>query len=94
MSDHSRRAKVRFTRRRVVTAAATLGVGAAAASVTGLSLAHDRRGGAAGKGSGEALVVHVRDAKSGALDIFVGTSRIHVRDADLAARLAKAANRG
>ena len=90
MSEHSRRAKVRFTRRRAITAAATLGVGAAAASVTGLSLAHDRRG--KGAGVGENFVVHVRDAKAGALDIFVGTNRIQVRDKDLAARLALAAN--
>jgi hypothetical protein len=92
MSEHFRRAKVRFTRRRVITAAATVGVGAAAVSVAGLSIAGDRQGGA-GAPTGEPLFVRIRDAKSGTLDIFSGTSRVTVRDRDLTARLTKAAGR-
>jgi nitrous oxide reductase len=90
MSDHPRRAKARFSRRKVLTTTAVVGVGAAAVSVTGLSLANDRRETAASAAGGQ-LVVHVRDVKAGTLDIFLGTNRIQVRDKDLAARLAVAA---
>jgi hypothetical protein len=38
----------------------------------------------------EQLVVHVRDAHSGQLDIFHGTSAVEVHDTDLAARLVRA----
>ena len=40
---------------------------------------------------GEPVVVHLRDARSGEMDIFSGTSRTRLRDPDLAARLARAA---
>ncbi len=36
------------------------------------------------------LVVHVRDAGSGEMDVFTGTSQIRLRDKDLAARLIRA----
>jgi hypothetical protein len=36
------------------------------------------------------LVVHVRDARSGEMDVFSGTSQIRLRDKDLAARLMRA----
>jgi len=36
------------------------------------------------------LVVHVRDARSGQIDVFRGTSQTSVRDRDLAARLVRA----
>ena len=39
----------------------------------------------------EPVVVHLRDARSGEMDIFSGTSRTRLRDPDLAARLARAA---
>jgi hypothetical protein len=92
MSAHSSRPKARITRRRVITAAATVGVGAAAVSVTGLSLAHER-GGASGDAAAEPLIAHLSDPKTGTLEIFVGTTRVEVRDPGLAARLAKAARR-
>ena len=38
----------------------------------------------------EELVVHVRDARSGQLDIFHGTSAVEVHDTELAARLVRA----
>jgi hypothetical protein len=41
--------------------------------------------------AGEPVVVHLRDARSGEMDIFSGTSRTRLRDPDLAARLARAA---
>ena len=38
----------------------------------------------------QAVVVHVRDARSGEMDVFAGTSHARLRDPDLAARLARA----
>jgi hypothetical protein len=35
-------------------------------------------------------VVHVRDAATGEMDVFRGTTRTRVRDTDLAARLIRA----
>jgi hypothetical protein len=37
------------------------------------------------------IVVHVRDAKSGDIAVFSGTSEVRLRDTDLAARIARAA---
>jgi len=42
-------------------------------------------------GAAEPVVVHVRDAASGEMDIFAGTSHTRLRDPDLAARLTRAA---
>ena len=39
----------------------------------------------------ETIVVHVRDARTGQLDIFVGERHVQVRDRDLASRLIAAA---
>jgi nitrous oxide reductase len=36
------------------------------------------------------IVLHVRDAKSGDIDVFSGTSKTRLRDKDLAARIARA----
>jgi hypothetical protein len=36
------------------------------------------------------IVVHVRDAKSGDIEVFSGTSQNRLRDTDLAARIARA----
>jgi hypothetical protein len=38
----------------------------------------------------EPIVVHVRDAKSGDIEVFRGTSQTRLRDQDLAARIARA----
>ncbi len=35
------------------------------------------------------IVVHVRNAKSGEIDVFSGTSQTRLRDKDLAARIAR-----
>jgi hypothetical protein len=37
------------------------------------------------------LVVHLRDARTGEMDVFLGTSQTRLRDKDLAARLLRAA---
>jgi hypothetical protein len=36
------------------------------------------------------IVVHVRNAKSGDIEVFSGTSQTRLRDKDLAARIARA----
>ena len=36
------------------------------------------------------IVVHVRDARSGDIEVFAGTSQTRLRDKDLAARIARA----
>lgn len=41
-------------------------------------------------GDAEELVVHVRDVRSGQLDIFRGTSQTRLEDPDIAARLLRA----
>jgi hypothetical protein len=41
--------------------------------------------------SDEQVVVHVRNARSGEMDIFAGTSQTRLVDPDLAARLVRAA---
>lgn len=38
----------------------------------------------------DAIVVHVRDAAAGEIDVFRGTSEVHVKDRDLAARIVRA----
>nr|MDT0659231.1 hypothetical protein [Micromonospora sp. DSM 115978] len=87
-SEHRGRARSRVSRRQVLTVVASAGVGAAAVGVTGLSFAGLAGGGQA---DGEPIVVHLRDAASGTLDVFVGEQRIEVKDRDLASRLQKAA---
>jgi len=37
------------------------------------------------------VVVHLRDARTGEMDVFAGTSHTRLRDPDLAARLTRAA---
>jgi hypothetical protein len=39
---------------------------------------------------GEAVVVHVRDVRSGEMDVYRGTSHVRLQDRALAARLARA----
>jgi hypothetical protein len=47
-------------------------------------------GTAAHEVAAEPVVVHVRDARSGEMDVFAGTRHVRLRDQDLAARLARA----
>jgi hypothetical protein len=92
------------SRRRVLLGAAGAGaVGLAAAAVasagpafadtsrTAASSAHDAGDTGHGSEVSEPVVVHLRDAQSGELDIFAGTTHTRLRDPDLAARLARAA---
>ncbi|GIJ26947.1 hypothetical protein Vqi01_21090 [Micromonospora qiuiae] len=82
----------KLTRRQTLTAAASATLGAAALAVPGLSAAGDGDKGAAA-GPDETIIVHLRDARNGTMDVFVGESRLQVRDKGLADRLRKAARR-
>ena len=84
------RAVARLSRRRVLTIAATVGVGASAAGVAGLSLAGEQDY----DGGTEPLVISLRDAKKGTFDVFSGGSKVTLTDPKLAARLRKIARRG
>ena len=89
-SDQRKRPWPRLTRRQTLTAAASATLGAAALTVPGLSAAQNTP--SAGRRD-DPIVVHLRDAASGTMDVFVGTSRIEVRDRTLADRLRRAAGR-
>lgn len=43
-------------------------------------------------GAAGPIVVHVRDARSGDIEVFSGTSQTRLRDRDLAARIARASS--
>jgi hypothetical protein len=60
--------------------------GPAAAAVT--SSSSPRRGGEVQAPSGP-IVAHVRDVRSGDIEVFSGTSQTRLRDAGLAARIAR-----
>lgn len=89
-SDQRKRPWPRLTRRQTLTAAASATLGAAALTVPGLSAAQNAP--SAGRRD-EPIVVHLRDAAAGVLDVFVGATRIEVRDRGLADRLVRAAAR-
>ncbi|SCG41389.1 MULTISPECIES: hypothetical protein [Micromonospora] len=89
-SDQRKRPWPRLTRRQTLTAAASATLGAAALTVPGLSAAQNTP--SAGRRD-DPIVVHLRDAASGTMDVFVGTTRIEVRDRALADRLRRAARR-
>jgi hypothetical protein len=91
-APYGSRAVSRLSRRRVLTIAATVGVGAAAAGVAGLSLAGEPAG--TGAAEGAPLVLSLRDATKGTFDVFSGGSRIELVDKDLAERLQELARRG
>jgi hypothetical protein len=80
-----------LSRRRVLTVAATVGVGASVAGVAGLSLAGERED---AKDDGQALVISLVDAKKGVFDVFTGGQKLKLEDKKLAAQLLKAAKRG
>jgi len=75
--------------------AAGLAVTALGAGVSQAASASTRSSGSAdpaheGTASAGPIVVHVRDAKSGDIEVFSGTSQTQLRDKDLAARIARA----
>jgi hypothetical protein len=52
--------------------------------------ARETTGGAKEITGTESVVVHLRDAASGEIDVFRGTSQVRLRDPELAARLMRA----
>jgi hypothetical protein len=93
------------SRRSVLRGAAGIGVAGAMAAVAtggpalaavakparGTQPAHGTQTAESGRhGAADPVVVHLRDAGTGELDIFRGTSHTRLRDPDLAARLARA----
>lgn len=72
-------------------AAAALAGGAPPAAASSRSAALARTAGTAPAEGSEPVVVHVRDAATGEMDVFRGTTCTRVRDKDLAARLFRAA---
>jgi hypothetical protein len=93
----------RLSRRSVLRGAAGAGAaglamttlaGAALASPALAATGRDTRADLAAHGdesqAGEAVVVHVRDVRSGEMDVYRGTSHVRVQDRELAARLARA----
>jgi hypothetical protein len=93
----------RLSRRSVLLSAAGAGVtGIAATALAGTApalAAADRPEAQTARGAdavgrdargAEQIVVHVRDARSGEIDVFQGTRQVRLRDRDLAARLVRA----
>lgn len=89
------------SRRSVLRGAASAGAAGVAAVAlidSGLPAAADakaparsaRRPGRERTEESEPLVVHIRDAAAGEMDVFRGTTHIRVRDKELAARLVRA----
>ena len=89
------------SRRSLLKGAATAGAaGIAMAALAGAALpaaadsrpaAPARMAGAASAEGSEQVVVHVRDAATGEMDVFRGTTCTRLRDTQLAARLLQAA---
>ena len=97
-SQDAKRAKL--SRRSLLQGAAT--AGAAGLAVTAMGAAAPALA-ATGTDTGRApaadqahhadagpIMVHVRDARSGDIEVFAGTSQTRLRDKDLAARIARA----
>lgn len=92
----------RISRRSVLRGAATTGAAGLAATAIGAVASPafaatsqpsgtDRsHGHAQGRLSSEPIMVHVRDAGSGDIELFAGTSQTRVHDKDLAARIVQA----
>jgi hypothetical protein len=92
--DAERSPAEHLSRRSVLAGAATAGAASLAVTAIGAAAspaqaAVSPRGGDANMPSGP-IVVHVRDAKSGDIEVLSGTSQTRLRDKDLAARIARA----
>lgn len=89
-----------MSRRSILRGAAGAGAaGIAATALAGTAMpafaaasrpAHDTKDRANDTDTSEQFVVHVRDARSGEIDVFRGTSQTRLRDPELAARLVRA----
>jgi len=93
--DTPREPAERISRRRMLQGAATAGAAGLAATALGgvlspAAAASTRPADGPVKDSAGPIVVHVRNAKSGDIEVFSGTSQTRLRDKDLAARIARA----
>jgi hypothetical protein len=81
----------RTSRRTMLKGAAATGLTAATAGVVAdILFASPANAAADSAGEGD-LVAHVRDARQGDIDLYVGTRHVSVRDRSLASHLARAA---
>ena len=71
--------------------AATVMAGTLAAPASASAAPRTHPGRAARVSSDEPVIVHVRDVRSGEMDVFAGTEQVRLHDPGLAARLAQAA---
>ena len=77
-----------------IAAAALSGVAAPALAATTKAARPERHDAtAADADTADQVIVHVRDARSGQIDLFRGTSQTSVRDPELAARLVRASKK-
>jgi hypothetical protein len=88
-----------MSRRSLLQGAATAGAAGLAATAMGAAAAGPALAASSRKPAqdrphaplpAEPIVVHVRDARSGDIELFSGTSQTRLRDKDLAARIARA----
>ena len=68
-------------------AATAIGAAGPALAATSSPPVSDR---SPGRTPAEPIMVHVRDTRSGDIEVFAGTSQTRLRDKDLAARIARA----
>jgi hypothetical protein len=86
----------RLSRRSLLQGAATVGAAGLAVTAIGAPAMAASRSNTDRPGTGGAplpagpIMVHVRDARSGDIELFSGTSQTRLRDKDLAARIARA----
>jgi nitrous oxide reductase len=92
--DTQREPAERISRRSLLQGAAAAGAAGLAVTTLGGALspaaASTRPGGGHVTESTGPIVAHVRNAKSGDIEVFSGTSQTRLRDTDLAARIARA----
>jgi hypothetical protein len=84
-----------LTRRKVIVTGAAIAAAGVAVGAGGALLASDHSGPSRVAGAAqpsEPVMVHLKDAQSGQLDLFVGQRRLSFTDRDIAARLAQASN--
>lgn len=89
------------SRRQVLRGAAGIGAATALTGVAGPALAATdaKHGGreaghdAGHEGGPHHVVVHVRDASTGHLELYSGTSQVHLKDKDLADRIVRASQK-
>jgi hypothetical protein len=70
----------RLSRRRILVAAASVGVGTAAAGVTGISLAQNTAGAQAPAPDPGPLVLSLRDGVTGTFELYHGSRKVRVTD--------------